>query len=444
MGTAVKGLTHLHLTVRLILHNQHRLTSPVDTIYTDGSRSSCSGNGTTVGGYKEGWNSFYTEVHGNAVGVGNLSCCPLHLVDVPRAVFKIISSAVPGLQHLSLLGFCSDAALKKFGFHCEELTSLTVDLSSVSTEALRKLHAKLPNLKYLTVMRRGKQGNNLQAGVESVFAALRKYTSFTHLNLDFGSRVWLSCNESAGALLPRGMLELRCSGLVVGLSQATSMFQTLQRLDVVGSPCTNLVQLLRLAPCLKALAVKNTQPIVIDTTQLCKEDSSPLHDQAVLLLRLQTMELSCPCLVVRAFSVEVCELLSWLKPIPAAQSLTIELRSPSAAHTHFLQQVARVVPNMSTLKLADADPSLSPSMIVSDLNESFLAPLMECLSLKKLFLHIHIALSMPGLLQLCLGLPALETVKCFASEGLDCNELEKTICQQNPHFQLTQLNEVMM
>lgn len=184
MSSAIKRLTHLYLSVRLVPHNNIQLLGSVD---------SCYGDKTTCSKYKEGRSSLHIDER-NVKGAEPVTC-PAHLEVVPREVFGMISAAVPNLQQLNLLGHCSSVALGAFGANCPQLKSLQVEANSVHMKAVHHLHSHLPNMTHLRMMRRGSCGYSLQTSTIALFSVLRYCATLTSLELDFGSGVQILCTE---------------------------------------------------------------------------------------------------------------------------------------------------------------------------------------------------------------------------------------------------------
>lgn len=439
MGLSLQRLTHLYLSIRLLLHNNlSSVDKPYDSNFKDDKYSSA---------YTVGKSSMHIVQLQDDLNLGQntVSCCPANVALIPRKVLEMMSAAAPNLQHLSLLGLCSDSTLHAVGSNCKQLQSLTVEASSVHSAALHNLHLFLPGLRHVKLMRRGERGNNLKAAVTSYVAALGACASLTSLDLDVGPKVEVSCADAGWLLLPASLIHLRCTGSIPGVRRLAYRFQTLTHMDLVSSPFTDLVELMRSAPCLEQISVQNVNKLamVFDSTKLQEPDGSPSSDVEPLLQRLARMRISCPELHVKAFSAQVCEMFSWMQPITTAKSVTINLRSPEVINPAFLRQVARVFPSISAFKLADVDPKRSPPMIVFDLSENCLVPLLECVALKSLCLEMHISLTLPAFSQLCLGMPALETVAYYASVDWKRTELLDILRTEKPKIKVNLLADKM-
>lgn len=429
LSTAIKGLTHLHLTVRLLFHNQSRCLSTVNSAYDEDSSSYK---------YQEGTCLIHTE--GNIPKDLHPVACPVQLEVVSLRVFEILSVAVPGLQHLSLLGHCGGGALGVFGQVCPQLHSVGVEASSVSVEALRDLHTQVPCLTHCRLFKRGSRGNNLHTFTATLFASLGPCTSFTCLELDFGDRVEICCGEEDWELLPHGILDLRSTCALQGLRGAAKLLTTLRSLYVVESPYKHLVDLLRRAPRLQALSVQAKEFMKLDVGLLYNDDGSQAHDLEARQQQLSTMDMSCPSFLFKAGGDDVAAVLTWLHPLPS-QRLTIQLCSLGASPLQFLAEVAFVFPYISTLELVDVSLDPGQHLPTAGLSEDCLIQVTLCKCLKNLFLRVHVTLTTSGLSDLCVNLPLLEELKVFPCKGLDRKELKQNLCLVRPNIRLVYLND---
>lgn len=423
MSSAISKLSHLHLTVRLVAHNKRRLVTTVDSTHRDAKAHSK---------YRPGRSSLHTEEGGleHLPQVG----CPLQLEGVPRRVFEILSLAVPHLQHLSLLGHCSDAALYAFALSCPVLHSLTVEASSVPIKAFRNLHIHFPELTHFRISKRGAYGNNLQASTLASFAEIGPCTSMSNLTLDFGPKVEIFCNEEQWQLLPPSVTELYSTCRLRGLRRAPLLLASLQLLDVLESPFDNLLELLRHAPSLISLNVKQKQSINFYTNSLYNSDGSTAGDADHLRERLYALAINCPAFMIHGRSFNVLAVTSWLRPLVSCRILTIEVAMLDPTPVDCLHRIAFAFPKLQIFKLIYMAPLYVPNAEPTSLYPRCLIPVLGCRSLKQLFLQMQFPWTTSVLSAFCLDLPALEKLKCIRCKGLDCLELEQGLKLIRPKF----------
>lgn len=353
------------------------------------------------------------------------------MVDVPRTVFEILSRAVPALQHLSVLGYCSDAALHAFGANCPNLDSLTVEASSVMPEMLHGLHVYLPNLMHFRLTRRGLRGSSLTEFVDASCFALSLCPHLVTLEIDFGWRVQVKCSPEAWQRLPPSLVYFRSTADTVGLRKATSMCSNLLRLELFSVMFLDLLQLLRFTPRLQTLTVLKREHITLDCSELCRAGGFPSVNLLTMKKRLSAISLSLPCFKLEGTYAEVDDVMSWISPIVSAD-VFIQLRVRSATDINFLRHAGRVFPTVKTLEFLVKPHVLNRQLLVSSMSQERVAHLVECKTLRQIHFRHHILWTNAGLLQLCMGLPLLNTVKCFLSPGLNHRILEWQLEEAKP------------
>lgn len=348
---------------------------------------------------------------------GHVSC-PAHLEVIPRTVWEVLAAAVPKLQHLGLLGHCSDGALSAFGLVCPELHSLQVEASTVPIKALHHLHQYLPKLTHFSLFKRGSRGNNLQNFTLACFNLLQDCSLLAGMELDFGGKVEIVFNKEVWLQLPPGINHLRCTCPLQGLRHAVSLLANLKTLDVMASPYIDLLELLRLTPCLQALILQQKDYMHLDICQLYTDDGMFADDLPSLQQQLSTMRISCPSFLLRGCSNAVSVVMNWLQPI-CCRMLTVQLCSLESSPLNFLHQLPSLFPNLTTLELMDVRSIPDLHMPPAPLGQDCLGPVVQCQSLEKLFLRMRISLTSAGLAQLCSSLPNMVVVKCFACTGFN-------------------------
>lgn len=247
--------------------------------------------------------------------------------------------------------------------------------------------------------------------------------------------IQILCTEYNWLHLPLSVSDLRCSCDLPGLRYCYSVLRNLHSLVVLVSPCGQLVDLMRHAPRLQALALHEKEKLTLYIRQLYNTDGLPASDFKVLQHQLSTMSISCPSFMLRAHTQGVVAVMAWLRPIPSTH-LTLEVWSLQDSPRAFLRHVANVFPNLTTLELMDVSARSGNHPYPTSLSEDFLQPLIRCKYLKELCLHLHFVLTSAGLAELCLGLPVLEKVKCYRCEGLDYKEVGQRLLPERPHFRI--------
>lgn len=258
MEDALRGVTHLHITVRLVMHNKCRsLANAGSSAFQDDS---------STADYKIGVSKIHTEM-GNMPDQEYMADCPSHLEVVPRMVYELLSAAVPNLEHLSLLGHCCDGALKAFGPACPELHILQVEASTVPVKALHRVFNYVPGLTDFMIIKRGARGNDLQLFTSEAFFLVRHCEYLTVLEMDFGGSFKLMC---AKLVWPVGLCELRCTSHLkeLGYGSHTKQLPDLQTLDIIGGRRLNLIRLLLSLPSLRSLAVRQEGLILFNAWHL--------------------------------------------------------------------------------------------------------------------------------------------------------------------------------
>ncbi|MEW5310342.1 MAG: hypothetical protein WDW38_002152 [Sanguina aurantia] len=321
MSPAMRNLTHLHLTARVPTQNDKPCLFPSeDSLFPAHTRSSTPSSGTRGAGNEH-----------SSGKVRKLPACTAELAVLLRALFGLLASCVPGLQQLSLSGCCRDAALGAFGSHCPQLRTLRVEAVSVPAEALRDVHTHLPGLTHFSLTPFSlTQGYSaalqliLEECIAATFAALNPCSSLTTLDMDLGGDVQIQCKETAWRLLPPGLVELRCTCHLWGLSGAGAAFGALQRLELLKAPSGHLLEVLERAPSLQTLIIHREDALIVEgfdrQFHLVKRASGVCRSMRE---RLPTMRISCPALQLRATSRDIHQLLSVLPPLLATH--TVEL-----------------------------------------------------------------------------------------------------------------------
>lgn len=429
MRRAMKEVTHLHLIVRLVLHDEGFPFRKLDSTVTDGEGHLS---------YKAGICNMHLEGRLKPDDSLQLLHSPA-LVNISRSVFEILAKEVPILQHLSLLGLCKDGALHTFGVNCPELHSLQVEASSVSPEALYDLGTHLPSLSHFKLMKRGAWGNNLQAFATDALEELGPCANLKSLVVDFGRKVQIECERKVWQSLPQSLVTLRCTCLILSLRGATHMFQTLQHLDVVCPPYEDLFELAMFLPCLNVLKVSGNTPLVL-TSQLldAAEDTSLSDGDELPDPSAINIDISCLNLLVKATNADACRIFSRLRQFSACNKVTLHVSEPTELNQLWLMHwVPKLFPRIVTLEIMDHGAVFGAPFPAPGWAGTCLGLLNPCTFLKELFLHLPMHLTSARMLELCLNITSLQTVRFVPCPGVDRKELLKHLRLQKPSCTIT-------
>lgn len=416
MGPAMHNLSHLHLTAQMPTQNDKPCLFPSeDSLFHTHTSSRTSTSSTRGVGNQHSSSKVLT-----------IPACTAELAVLLRTVFGLLASSVPHLQQLSLSGCCRDAALDAFGSHCPQLHTLRVEAVSVPAEALQELHVHLPGLTQfrltpfsLTKVINAALQPILEAYIAATFAALNPCTSLTTLEMDLGEDVQIQCKETAWRLLPPSIVELRCTCHLWGLSGAEATFGGLQRLELLKAPCGHLLEVLEHVPSLQTLTIHRDDVLIIEGFDWHFHNvNSALGVHRSMRERLPTMQISCPALQLCGTSHEIHQLLSILPPLLATHTVELHV-SAHDGDDAFLQEVARVLPNL--LKLAAACEPI-PGLLFG---VGCFMPLSQCRALREVNLDVPMSYSTQGLADLCSSIRSLTAMTCCACDGLDLGKLKQ-------------------
>lgn len=429
MRSAMKDMTHLHLTVRLVLHNGDIPFRKLYSTVSDEKRHLH---------YQAGTCDMHLE---GRLGQGDI-LHNLHtpaLVQVSRSVFEILARAAPDLQHLSFLGLCKDGALHTFGVNCPKLHSCQIEASSVSPEALHDLCTHLPSLSHLKLMKRGAWGNRLQDFTTNAVEELGASSTLVSLELDFGDNVQIECDRQVWQSLPGSLMTFKSTSPMLGLREASRMLNSLQHLDVVRPPCDNLLELAGFLPRLKVLSLSGKAPLVLSSRHLYAADNKTLVANVNELEEYcSNLRISCPTFLVRSTCDGAIQMLDWIGGIAVCNKLTLHVSEPDDRNQlDLMLRMPDFFPAIVTLEMVDQGAIRNQNTPGPGWGETCLKLLKPCKSLKELFLHLPMHLTTSGMLALCLGSPRLETVRFVPCSGVDQQQLVKDLKLQKPSCHIT-------
>lgn len=430
MGDAMHPITHLHLTVRVAWHNERCLPRGVYRARADDTDQS---------GYEIGDSSMRTDGCLNASQLLDKvfhTNPPENLVAVSNAVFEIVSTAVPQLQHLSLMGLCREVALQTFCEHCAELCSLGVEASSVPVSILSNLQVHLPKLARFTLMKSGVDGNDLQAFLEATITTLERCSSLIALVVDFGSKVRLHLTSETCRSLPPNLRKLEIKCPIDWLPHLEIILHpALHHFTVFKLPYNNLLVWLSHIPLVKVLRVLSDERVCLDGTKLYITHPTRVKPSAYALrqqLSTTGIQILCPNLMIHGCSEQLRDMLSWLRPFSSTVNLKVLISTTTAIH--IFKRISSVFPLLEVLEIRATDRR--DQYNCGSLPEKYLLPLSRCKGLKSLTLHTHTEFTTDGLIRLCHELPLLTALTCISCVGLDVDQVNQQHRQIQPSFQM--------
>lgn len=424
LSPALRGLTSLHLTVRLILHDNPRPLCKLYSTIKDGK-----GHST----YQVGSCDMHIDGKWRPANPSQQIHTPA-LVNISRSVFEIVAKSVPNLHHLSLLGLCQDGVLRTFGSQCQKLHSLEVEASSVPFNTIAGFHTHLPSLSYFKLMKRGAYGNCLQTYVANAIAELGHCPSLASLDLDFGEKVQITCNLKTWQSLPESLVKLRSTSPLIGLRTHHHIFQSLNQLDLFRCPYDSICGLLQVSPNLQALTITGQASLLFQVSDLFSDELARPDDR-ILEDHLFNLNISCLNFLVRGTCSDMDTALSWLQPV-SCTTVTLHVCKPTAIQRDLMRRVAMLFPDMCTLELSDQEAIVTPHLLLPSWYESCLRPLSLCTSLKVLLLRLPMFLTTAGLLKLCCHLPRLEKVRYVPCSGVNHKEFVQQLQIYKPDCQV--------
>lgn len=284
---------------------------------------------------------------------------------LPASMFPKLAALLPQLQHLSLKGYCEDAALREFGLRCPRLKSLKIDAIQTQLKALRHIDQALPNLTHFILHNRGPLDtehwhgyySNMRRYVDSCCLLLTKCKELKVLQLDLwaehrftGPELVIECSKHVWDNLPPSLEELRCDVELRGILACLGLVSRVRVMHLADIADCRLPELMMLAPCLEKLTVEHGQKVEV----MWKHENISWSELSVLKARLlDGFWLSCDSVSFTGSSVAVRDMMTWLPPLHDTTYCDVVF-TDTVHDLDLLDQLARVFPVVVHLSFVDA------------------------------------------------------------------------------------------
>lgn len=328
--------------------------------------------------------------------------CPASISRISFAVCSTLAGAVPKLQKLCLEGCCKDAAFNTFASLCPQLTHVQVEAVTVPISTLQRLNASSLYLRCLELTAPSVATSNsaLVGYVDASLHALRTSTSLATLILNFHSQVAPFNFSQQGCQFsgPQSLVELVSHGPIYNFTSAPKLLLGLRTLSLTTiTGCTDVFNILRLAPQLQLLTILGASGISVDC-----EKPNILSDISYLKGRLiQGLNCAAPFLQLFGFQQEVHHVLASMPALLEVQCCRLTTyHSP----VWTMMWVPRIFPNLTEFHLNCTSP---PKIIHSSISIERLAPLAGCVFMRVLKVHVHLSLTTVKVVQVLQWMPRL-------------------------------------
>lgn len=369
--------------------------------------------------------------------VANVTCDVCHM----------LAAAVPSLQRLTLMGRCVNVALDAFAARCLRLNSLEVEVVAVSFAGMHMhgLDVLLPRITHFTLKNyANSREDDVDEYVSDVLQYLKEWSILTTLQLDLKSpnqKVDEHHSYMHGSskrlltvwdVLPPTITDLRCDVHLPGLSSGDCIdrvqFLTLTSLPVDSKYLAEF--LLENAPCLEKLTITGSDDVGLfwDTNNLSHALVSRLKTRL-----LRGFQLCCPAVICGGPSKTIRKVMTWFAPLQDTTSCVICLQD-EVHFTNFFPKIAIIFPSVVNLEV---DNQLNASVLF---DEEVLTSLDKCKFLQTLDIRTLIQFSTPGLINLCMSLPALRSIKLSPCAGLCSASTEQELAARGRHITISEVS----
>lgn len=385
MHTALQWVTHFHVSVR---HTLHHSTTEVDARSCEDGEIGCANRATP---------SIITD----------------SLQAVVRAALDMFAACVPLLEKLSVSGEVGlESAILVFGAHCPKLCALKMDLFSRPSTALQHINNRLPNLNHLTFTTAKCVGVHKMGSLnEPSLLHLRECAHLAVLKIDFTGIVL--CDPGCWDLAPNSLEEISYNCCMMDECMPPELCARLKRLTTTESlRGTNLQDYLAPFPLLEALTVLDYHVVEL------LHHGSGNSPQGVLPLRQRFaagFKLTCSRVMFCGSSEQVRDALEWLPSLPSVT--TCSFHFTGTTHVHCLQHIVRVLPNLRTIHLGNAETD--DEEVPNHTDAEFFQPLLACKALEHVYVLMHVSFTTLWLFNLCRSLPVLHCLEYVECEGVD-------------------------
>lgn len=341
---------------------------------------------------------------------------------MPYSALSLLAAAVLRLQHLYLHTICCDVDVAAFGAHCPQLSHLYVESDSAP---LQGVHLALPGLTHLRLTRSNPCWRHVEdcastrEYVETACTSLHSCTSLTSLELclDLSCVAKVDCPSEMWNQLPASLVEWHCQAEFPHIFEAKLFMGRVKVLSLGRLPTRSggrVQALLKLAPMLKDLTVSEWQLKGYQLELMWSPETLAAELLSIKERLLGGFKLSCEKVSLTGTCVAVRDMLAWHSPLEDTVSCCVHLTGTSRL-ADGLHKLARTLPRVEYLFVRDDYHMWEEAQWMS---EGLVTAVSGCKQMKRFDIDLSVAFTHAGLVGMCMGLPALETLYCRPCEGM--------------------------